>query len=58
MNYSLLINDIEGDMNRIFVEECLLIDKRKRQVDEATKWELKMQEESSPNIRSELLVEC
>ena len=36
MNYSILITDIEGDMNRIFVEECLLIDKRKRQVDEAT----------------------
>ena len=43
----LLIKYTEGDRNGIFVEECFLSHKRKRQVVVATKWELEVQEPSS-----------
>ena len=44
----LLIKYNEGDRNGIFVEECFLAHKRKRQVVVATEWELKVQVASSP----------
>ena len=48
MDYSFINKDTGGDKNEIAIEECLLTHKRKRQVDEATEWELKVQEASSP----------
>ena len=36
MNYSLLIEDIQGDRGGIVVEECLLTHKKKQQVVEAS----------------------
>ena len=49
---------LKGGKLDIVFEECLLAHKRKRNVVETTEWELNMQEESSPKIRSQLLVEC
>ena len=48
MNYSLLIKYTKGDISGIDVEYCLLTHKREIQVAEATEWELKVQEASSP----------
>ena len=44
----LLIKDMEGDKNEIFVEVCLVTHKMKRQVVVVVEWELKVQEASIP----------